>query len=274
MNEKFISVNGMSIAYIEKNPSASETIFFIHGNSGSSRCWHRQFESELLNNYRLIAIDLPGHGQSDWSNNPSEDYSPLGTAKCLVKVIGDLENSKPFILAGFSYGTNVVAEMLEYELKPRGIVLIANCVVGKDHGLDKIFKNTVSPSIFFYNETNKELVKDSIANSLFVATESEVENLTEDYLTVSPDFKPALFTSAGEGKISDEIVALKKLNVPVLTIFGTQDAVVNVDYLDDFPFPIWRDHIYKLSPAGHYTNIDSAEEVNRLLSEYTRAILQ
>jgi len=91
---------------------------------------------------------------------------------------------------------------------------------------------------------------------------------------VSPDFKPALFKSVVEGKISDEIAALQKLNIPVLTIFGAEDSVVNINYLDEFPFPIWREHIYKLSRAGHFIYIDRSEEFTRLLSEYIKAILQ
>jgi pimeloyl-ACP methyl ester carboxylesterase len=273
MNETFISVGSMKIAYVERNPDSANTIFFIHGNSGSSKMWQKQFDTDKLSNYRLIAIDLPGHGQSSRSISPFEDYSPIRTARYLSEAIRNLARGKPFILAGFSYGTNMVAEMLEFEIMPRGIVLIGSCVVGKDHGLDKVFKKNDLPSIFFYNETNKELVKNSIANSLSEPAERDVEVLTEDYLKVSPDFKPALFKAAGEGKISDEISALQKLNMPVFTIFGAEDGVVNIDYLDDFPFSVWRNHIYKLSRAGHYTNIDRPEECNQLLSEYIREIL-
>lgn len=274
MQQKFIETNGVKIAYIEKNPSIDKTLFFVHGNSGSSKMWQKQFASDLLDDYRLIAIDLPGHGQSGWSKHPFDDYSPIGTAKLLLDVIRNLVADRPFVLIGFSYGTNVVAEMLEFGHKPSGIVFIGSCVVGKEHGLDKVFKVNETPSIFFYNEMNKELVRSSFAKSLTGATNKELEILTEDYLNVSPDFKPALFKSVSGGKISDEIAALQRLNTPILTLFGTHDSVVNIDYLDDFPFSIWRDHIYKLSGAGHFSNIDRSEEVDHLLSEYIRAGLQ
>ena len=274
MQQKFIETNGIKLAYIEKNPSIDKTLFFVHGNSGSSKMWQKQFESDLLDNYRLVAIDLPGHGQSGWSKDSFNDYSVPGTAKILSEIVHNTIGDKPFILIGFSYGTNVVAEMLEFKIKPAGIVFIGTCVVGKDHGLDKVFKPNESPSIFFYNETDRELVRASMADSLTNAAEREIEMLTEDYLHVSPDFKPALFKSASEGKISDEIASLQKLNMPALTIFGAEDKVVNVDYLDDLPFPVWRNHLYKLSPAGHFASIDQPEEFTQLLSEYSGAILQ
>jgi hypothetical protein len=41
MENKFISIDGINIAYLEKNSDAKQTIFFIHGNSCSS---YKQFK--------------------------------------------------------------------------------------------------------------------------------------------------------------------------------------------------------------------------------------
>ena len=65
MKQEFISVNDLQIAYNNKNPELANTIFFIHGNSGSANVWRKQVESSLLNDYRLITIDLLNHGGSD-----------------------------------------------------------------------------------------------------------------------------------------------------------------------------------------------------------------
>src|SRR5215203_771890 len=116
MKNGLVEVDGLHIYYVEKNKEGKATIFFIHGNSGSSRMWHKQVESELFQQYRLIAIDLPGHGKSSASNDPEKDYSPIGTASILFQAIKKLADNNPYILVGFSYGTNVVAEMLLYDV--------------------------------------------------------------------------------------------------------------------------------------------------------------
>lgn len=59
MNKKYTTAKGIRIAYLEKNPEAKNTIFFIHGNSLSANYWTKQFQSELLVSYRLVAFDLP-----------------------------------------------------------------------------------------------------------------------------------------------------------------------------------------------------------------------
>lgn len=64
MDHKYLSVDSVDLAYTEKNIAAKKTIFFIHGNSMSAAMWDKQFKSELFSKYRLIAFDLPSHGNS------------------------------------------------------------------------------------------------------------------------------------------------------------------------------------------------------------------
>jgi pimeloyl-ACP methyl ester carboxylesterase len=268
MESSFVEIEDLKIHYLEKNKKATATIFFIHGNSGSSRMWQRQLNSELLQQYRLVAIDLPGHGKSSASNNPERDYSPIGTAKILSQVVNELAANSPFILVGFSYGTNVMAEMLPYDISPSGIVMIGSCVLGENYGMEKIFIQHNSPSIFFYNETDQKTVSLFLHGQMKLAEDTDVQNSIEDYLNVSPEFKAALFKTAAEGKISDEINALQNLNVPVCLIFGEEDKMININYLDDLPFTVWQNMIYKVADTGHWVNADNPEAVNQLIFGY------
>jgi pimeloyl-ACP methyl ester carboxylesterase len=268
MESSFVQIEDLKIHYLEKNKKGMATIFFIHGNSCSSRMWQQQLNSELLQKYRLIAIDLPGHGKSSVSNNPERDYSPVGTAKILSEVVNELAANDSFILVGLSYGTNVIAEMLPYGISPSGLVMIGSCVLGENYGMEKIFIQNNSPSIFFYNETDKETVSLFLHGQMKSAGDKDIQNSIEDYLNVNPEFKDALFKTAAEGKISDEINALQNLNVPVCVIFGKEDKMINVNYLDDLPFAVWQDMIYKISGAGHWVNADNSQTVNQLIFSY------
>jgi len=271
MKRKFISVGGMELAYLEKSPNAKKTIFFIHGNSGSSRMWRKQFDSGLLGNYRLIAIDLPGHGESAVSSNPENDYSPIDTSKILAEAIKELAVGN-YALVGFSYGTNLVAEMLRNDINPSGIIFSGACVLGENYGMEKVFVQNNVPSIFSYNETDNEIVTNFLHDSIHSANIEDIGNFIADYLNVSPDFKPALFKTAAEGKISDEILALRESNNPACVIFGKEDKLVNIDYLDSLPFPVWKNQIFKLPGAGHWVNIDTPDAFNQIVSEYAEEV--
>jgi pimeloyl-ACP methyl ester carboxylesterase len=52
---------GIDLAYDERG--AGETLILIHGLDGGGWSWRRQI-AELSKAYRVIAMDLPGHGQS------------------------------------------------------------------------------------------------------------------------------------------------------------------------------------------------------------------
>lgn len=55
--------NGLKMAYVEKNPEQDATLVFLHGNPTSSFLWRNVMAP--LNDYRLIAPDLIGFGDSD-----------------------------------------------------------------------------------------------------------------------------------------------------------------------------------------------------------------
>ena len=77
-----------------------------------------------------------------------------------------------------------------------------------------------------------------------------------------------LMKTAGEGAVNDEIKFLNETGVFILTIFGKEDKIVNVHYLDAIPFNTWKDEIYKLPAAGHFVHVDQPEIFNQLISRY------
>ena len=52
------------------NPQG-QSVLFIHGFSQCSLCWSRQLDSDLADDYRLVAMDMRGHGGSD---RPRDGY--------------------------------------------------------------------------------------------------------------------------------------------------------------------------------------------------------
>src|SRR5688572_18341396 len=101
MNKKIIATSMGNVSYFENNGEQSSVIFFIHGNSGSGSCWKNQLNSPALSKYRMIAIDLPGHGNSEQPVDAAQVYSPIGTAKILAEVISQLKPSGSFSLVGW-----------------------------------------------------------------------------------------------------------------------------------------------------------------------------
>ncbi|MBT4485909.1 MAG: alpha/beta hydrolase [Rhodospirillaceae bacterium] len=85
-------------------------ILLIHGFMQSHMSWQAQYESELADEFRLVAIDNRGHGRSDKPSDPAAYQDGVNWADDVAAVIKQLELDKP-VLAGWSYGGLI---MLDY----------------------------------------------------------------------------------------------------------------------------------------------------------------
>jgi pimeloyl-ACP methyl ester carboxylesterase len=266
--QKNFTVQGIKLAYLEKNPHEKKCIFFIHGNSGSSLTWSKQLESPLFSDFRIIAFDLPAHGSSESSPNPDIDYSPIILGKIMAQAVKSLAGDQSYILAGFSFGTNVIGEMLSYDLKPAGIILVSSCVISSVTDLQKVFLPNPNAGNFFIDSFSREGLDKLALDCFFLQNNMESEKFKYDFENTTAPFRSILMKKAGEGAVSDEIEFLRKTGLPILTIFGNEDKIVNINYLDAIPFTTWQNTIYKLPEAGHFVHIDQSELLNQLIFDY------
>jgi pimeloyl-ACP methyl ester carboxylesterase len=91
------------INYIEKG--IGEPIILIHGVGLDHTMWNYQIDS-LANNYRIIAYDMIGHGESA---KPKENYKLINFVEQLSVLMDGLEIDKTHII-GFSMG-GMVAQL-------------------------------------------------------------------------------------------------------------------------------------------------------------------
>jgi non-heme chloroperoxidase len=64
-NHKITGGGGIQLHLVETGEPSGRPIMFIHGVSQCWLTWSRQMSSDLADGYRLVAIDLRGHGLSD-----------------------------------------------------------------------------------------------------------------------------------------------------------------------------------------------------------------
>src|SRR6185436_5131590 len=98
---RIVGGGGTRLHVIETGNSQGPSILFLHGFSQCSLAWSRQMSSDLTSNFRLIAMDLRGHGLSD---KPRDGYSESRLwADDIDAAIKALKLDHP-ILCGWSYG--------------------------------------------------------------------------------------------------------------------------------------------------------------------------
>src|SRR5882757_3599058 len=113
-----------------ESPGSGRPILLVHGNSSSSRIWQKQLQGPLGAKYRLIAIDLPGHGASLPASNPEQDYSGSGYAACVAAVAREL-GLKDAVVVGWSLGGHAVLNAAASLPMASGLMIFGTPPIGK-----------------------------------------------------------------------------------------------------------------------------------------------
>ena len=72
---------------VEEHGKGGTPVLLIHGNSSCRGVFQHQLHGQLAENYRFIAFDLPGHGQSSDAPDPARTYTRPGL---VVRGLGSL----------------------------------------------------------------------------------------------------------------------------------------------------------------------------------------
>ena len=102
---------GLKLYVRDIGPVDAPPILFIHGWSQHHLCWSKQFASQLADAFRLVAMDLRGHGQSEAPRDSESYTSGRLWADDVAAIIAELELEAP-ILVGWSYGGLVIGDYL------------------------------------------------------------------------------------------------------------------------------------------------------------------
>jgi pimeloyl-ACP methyl ester carboxylesterase len=83
-----------------------QTILLLHGATSSSRTWWHVAPQLQEVGFRVLAVDLPGHGDSPSGQRP---LTPSSMAERIVDIVGSMSID---LLVGHSLGSVVAVEML------------------------------------------------------------------------------------------------------------------------------------------------------------------
>lgn len=120
---KTIKIDGHGLHYAKTGNDTASTLFFIHGTPGSLNNFERYLaDTELIHHYRLVSVDRPGFGYSDFGNTMDLQHQ----ADLVSALIDSVSNNKQVYLIGHSLAGPLVVKLAA--MKPsavNGIVVLA-----------------------------------------------------------------------------------------------------------------------------------------------------
>ncbi len=97
---RFEGFNGVTLAADVGGSVDQPAVILMHGGGQTRRSWGSAAEALIARAYRVVSLDLRGHGESDWA--PDCDYSLDAFVQDLKAVLRTLD--KPPVIVGASLG--------------------------------------------------------------------------------------------------------------------------------------------------------------------------
>jgi pimeloyl-ACP methyl ester carboxylesterase len=247
----------------EDGPRSGPAIVMLHGFAGSMHWWSPTVE-RLKRDFRLIRIDLLGHGGSQ---KPDSGYSMEHQARQVSLALTAL-GVKHAIIAGHSMG-GVVATALT-ELKPSvadGLVLVGT-PSNKDAGeLPVLARLGFVPVV---GQAIRRVVTDGMVKKNLEKAFADGFDVPDQFVE---DFNKMTYTSYdsshkesndyNEAKpVYERLARFKK---PILVIQGKEDDLVDPDSARKYQ----NANIVFFPDTGHSPMVEKPEETARLMSAFT-----
>jgi pimeloyl-ACP methyl ester carboxylesterase len=222
--------------------------------------------------HEVVACDLRGHGETPGRPQECSIEHYGGDVAALVNHL-ELNSC---ILVGHSMGTRVVLEA--NRLVPErvaGIVLIDGSRTGS--GDPEAAERTARAAV---ESAGYPAFAENLFRSMFFTPSPEADAIVARAVRQSREFGPLLWPSMAHWDAAEMDAALAAVRAPVLAIQSTtRDAQMrrsplkagqSTPYLDLIRSAVPGARIAVVADTGHFTQIEAADEVNRLIAEFIR----
>jgi 3-oxoadipate enol-lactonase len=266
-NSLTINANNQTVSYIDEGPINSPTIIFIHGFPLNKTMWNKQI-GELKENYRVIAYDIRGYGNSSADDC---DFSIELFVNDLLSLMDALKIAKT-ILCGFSMGGYIALNAVgNYPERFNALLLSdTNCI---DDILE--VKEKRMKSIESIKEKGLEQYAGESLKKLFapISFSKHIEEITIVREMIMKTSKQSLYkTLHALAERKETCTKLHQIKVPTLIMVGKEDEITPPDVALSMHEKIKGSTIHIIDDAGHLSNMEKSKEFNNQIIRFLSLI--
>jgi pimeloyl-ACP methyl ester carboxylesterase len=259
---KFVKINGVQVAYAEAGTGLP--VVFVHGFPLSHRLWKPQLAG-LQDMGRMIALDLPGHGESESRTGAYLMDQVAGDVNALLDA---LEINTPVVLCGLSLGGYMLGQFCaHYGSRLAGLIFAATRASGDSPetklNRDRLVGIAQSGGVNALVET---LLPKFMAPDTYLARPELVEELRSIMQTASLD--GAVGDLLGMKARPDTFDLIAQIRLPTLVIHGTEDQLIPLSEAQRLCETIPGSCLITIPGAGHLPNLEQPELFNQAVREF------
>ena len=249
---------------VEERGEHGLPVLFIHGNSSCRAVFDAQMNGPLAAQHRLIAIDLPGHGESGDAFDPIRTYTRPGLAEAIGEALEKLD-VREIVVVGWSLGGHVAIQMLAASTKIRGLMIVGAPPIGPD-GWAQGFVQSPHPSLAARQDWS---AADADAFLTTILGRLPEQRLRDAALRTDGRMRKRLFEAARAGLGVDQRRTVESSRIPLAVVNGAADPLIKLDYFDTVAYAnLWEGRCHRLPGAGHAPFWEAPDEFAPLLQRF------
>jgi pimeloyl-ACP methyl ester carboxylesterase len=271
----FVGKDGLKLAADAGGNPADQPVILLHGGGQTRQSWKRAAQEMIAAGYYCIALDLRGHGESEWS--PEGKYAVDDYVGDLMAVIATLQ--RPPVLVGASLGgvTSLIA-VGEHESGLAAALVLVDVVPRMEtEGVTEIRDfMTANPDGF----ASLEEAADAVALYLPGRPRpSSPEGLKKNLILRDNGryywhWDPKMHPVDDRGMDKVEVMSARmeaaahKVDIPTLVVRGAQSKVVSTQGVDHLCELIPHAEYADVANAGHMVAGDRNDQFNSVVEDF------
>lgn len=267
--------DGITIAYVDEGNS-DEVLILMHGLGSYLRAWDKNI-SALKNDFRVIAIDLPGYGKSSKALHEGTPEFYAGVVNKLMDVL----NIKKANIGGHSMGGQAaIAMALKYPERVKRLILAAPAGIEEfTEGQKEWFREVMTVQGVKLTPVN-QLRANVYANFYNMPEEAEFMITDRIALRGAEQFENYCYTvvKSVNGMVDQPVAhLLKNITQPTLLVFGEKDNLIPNPYLNPgFTKDIGKkgnelipnSELVMIPECGHFVQYEKPDEFNNAVISF------
>lgn len=264
--------DGARVHYRDEGNQQGPAIVLIHGSNMSLHVWE-PWVKELAESYRVISMDMPGHGLT--GRVPNDDYSADYMAKVVDGVMNHLGVAE-FYIGGNSMGGRVSwLYALDHREKVRGLILLDASGYPDDRPPASAFRMAQMPVI--RDLTAMPVPRYMMAKGLKDAVEDK-SIITESMIDMYTDLGARAGTQQATAlrfklnPVNERYKELSSLETPTLILWGEMDSFVLPKDAKQFDNDLANSQLIIYPGIGHIPNLEIPGQTAKDLTAFIAGI--
>ena len=245
-------------------------ILLLHGTGASVHSWSSLFD-HLSQDFKVVAIDLPGHG---FTKLGTKQRSSLTHMSADIVALCNQEGIKPDYIIGHSAGTAVALEMSK-TLTLRGVIGL-NSALSKFGGIASwafpmlakvIALNPLIPSYLASLGSNPHRVKKLLNDTGSRLSEAQI-NFYKALFKDKSHVEGALLMMS-QWNLDRLLLRLSELSTATLLIAGEKDRTVPPQIASQMAHTLPNGEFQILAGLGHLAHEEDPEQILDIITAFT-----